>query len=188
MDRQKEERERGVTISCTTKEFFTAQYHYTIIDAPGARGSREEARAQGWRGQADQGSVREEEEGRQGGGGARGVGSGRGGRAGWLAAPRPLGCAPGAGRRHHPTLLRIPPSILSFFLSSFLSSMWPAPARKRFGRTAIFCSLLRLARDAPAPPFLPPSLPSRLCRPQGLHQEHDLRRRPGRRVPAHGPC
>ena len=35
MDRQKEERERGVTISCTTKEFFTDQYHYTIIDAPG---------------------------------------------------------------------------------------------------------------------------------------------------------
>jgi len=37
MDRQKEERERGVTISCTTKEFFTEQYHYTIIDAPGHR-------------------------------------------------------------------------------------------------------------------------------------------------------
>ena len=36
MDRQKEERERGVTISCTTKEFFTERYHYTIIDAPGA--------------------------------------------------------------------------------------------------------------------------------------------------------
>ena len=36
MDRQKEERERGVTISCTTKEFFTDLYHYTIIDAPGA--------------------------------------------------------------------------------------------------------------------------------------------------------
>ena len=36
MDRQKEERERGVTISCTTKEFFTDQFHYTIIDAPGA--------------------------------------------------------------------------------------------------------------------------------------------------------
>ena len=35
MDRQKEERERGVTISCTTKEFFTDNYHYTIIDAPG---------------------------------------------------------------------------------------------------------------------------------------------------------
>ena len=35
MDRQKEERERGVTISCTTKEFFTENYHYTIIDAPG---------------------------------------------------------------------------------------------------------------------------------------------------------
>lgn len=35
MDRQKEERERGVTISCTTKEFFTDRFHYTIIDAPG---------------------------------------------------------------------------------------------------------------------------------------------------------
>ena len=37
MDRQKEERERGVTISCTTKEFFTDKWHYTIIDAPGHR-------------------------------------------------------------------------------------------------------------------------------------------------------
>merc|ERR1712070_1285055 len=37
MDRQKEERERGVTISCTTKEFFTEKWHYTIIDAPGHR-------------------------------------------------------------------------------------------------------------------------------------------------------
>jgi GTPase len=37
MDRQKEERERGVTISCTTKEFFTDAWHYTIIDAPGHR-------------------------------------------------------------------------------------------------------------------------------------------------------
>jgi elongation factor 1-alpha len=37
MDRQKEERERGVTIACTTKEFFTDSYHYTIIDAPGHR-------------------------------------------------------------------------------------------------------------------------------------------------------
>merc|ERR1711975_11572 len=39
MDRQKEERERGVTISCTTKEFFTEKWHYTIIDAPGHRDS-----------------------------------------------------------------------------------------------------------------------------------------------------
>jgi len=31
------ERERGVTISCTTKEFFTDSKHYTIIDAPGHR-------------------------------------------------------------------------------------------------------------------------------------------------------
>jgi len=37
MDRQKEERERGVTISVTTKEFFTEKWHYTIIDAPGHR-------------------------------------------------------------------------------------------------------------------------------------------------------
>merc|ERR1712093_734073 len=37
MDRCKEERERGVTISCTTKEFFTDNWHYTIIDAPGHR-------------------------------------------------------------------------------------------------------------------------------------------------------
>jgi len=37
MDRQKEERERGVTIACTTKEFFTELWHYTIIDAPGHR-------------------------------------------------------------------------------------------------------------------------------------------------------
>ncbi len=35
--RQKEERERGVTIACTTKEFFTSKWHYTIIDAPGHR-------------------------------------------------------------------------------------------------------------------------------------------------------
>ena len=35
MDTQKEEQERGVTISCTTKEFHTDNYHYTIIDAPG---------------------------------------------------------------------------------------------------------------------------------------------------------
>merc|ERR1711915_1046247 len=31
----KEERERGVTIQCNTKEFFTEKYHYTIVDAPG---------------------------------------------------------------------------------------------------------------------------------------------------------
>jgi len=37
MDRQKEERERGVTITCCTKEFFTDRWHYTIIDAPGHR-------------------------------------------------------------------------------------------------------------------------------------------------------
>jgi len=37
MDTQKEERERGVTIACQTKEFYTPNYHYTIIDAPGQR-------------------------------------------------------------------------------------------------------------------------------------------------------
>jgi elongation factor 1-alpha len=37
MDKSKDERARGVTIACTTKEFFTDQYHYTIIDAPGHR-------------------------------------------------------------------------------------------------------------------------------------------------------
>merc|ERR1711964_906171 len=37
MDKSPEERGRGVTIACTTKEFFTPNYHYTIIDAPGHR-------------------------------------------------------------------------------------------------------------------------------------------------------
>lgn len=37
MDTQKEEQERGVTINCTTKEFYTDNFHYTIIDAPGHR-------------------------------------------------------------------------------------------------------------------------------------------------------
>ena len=37
MDKGKAERERGVTIDCTTKEFFTDSYHYTIVDAPGHR-------------------------------------------------------------------------------------------------------------------------------------------------------
>jgi len=37
MDKSKDERARGVTISCTTKEFFTDKFHYTIIDAPGHR-------------------------------------------------------------------------------------------------------------------------------------------------------
>merc|ERR1711912_10925 len=37
MDRQKEERERGVTIACTTKHFFTEKWYFTIIDAPGHR-------------------------------------------------------------------------------------------------------------------------------------------------------
>jgi len=35
MDTCKEERERGVTIQCNTKEFYTPNYHYTIVDAPG---------------------------------------------------------------------------------------------------------------------------------------------------------
>merc|ERR1719400_2675975 len=37
MDKNKDERARGVTIACTTKEFFTNNYHYSIIDAPGHR-------------------------------------------------------------------------------------------------------------------------------------------------------
>jgi len=37
MDKQKDERARGITIACTSKEFFTPNYHYTIIDAPGHR-------------------------------------------------------------------------------------------------------------------------------------------------------
>jgi elongation factor 1-alpha len=37
MDVSKEERARGVTIACTTKEFFTTKFHYTVIDAPGHR-------------------------------------------------------------------------------------------------------------------------------------------------------
>lgn len=37
MDNQKAERERGITIACNTKEFYTERYHYTIIDAPGHR-------------------------------------------------------------------------------------------------------------------------------------------------------
>lgn len=35
LDTTKAERERGITISCTTREFFTSNYHYSIIDAPG---------------------------------------------------------------------------------------------------------------------------------------------------------
>jgi elongation factor 1-alpha len=37
LDKSKEERARGVTIACTTKEFYTPSYHYTIVDAPGHR-------------------------------------------------------------------------------------------------------------------------------------------------------
>nr|QFG73745.1 MAG: elongation factor Tu GTP binding domain protein [Megaviridae environmental sample] len=37
MDSQKEERERGVTIQCNTKEFFTETKHFSIVDAPGHR-------------------------------------------------------------------------------------------------------------------------------------------------------
>jgi elongation factor 1-alpha len=37
MDKSKDERSRGLTISCTTREFFTEKFHYTIIDAPGHR-------------------------------------------------------------------------------------------------------------------------------------------------------
>jgi len=35
MDTLEEERKRGITIQCTTKEFYTDNFHYTIIDAPG---------------------------------------------------------------------------------------------------------------------------------------------------------
>jgi elongation factor 1-alpha len=37
LDNQKAEQERGITIACNTKEFYTERYHYTIIDAPGHR-------------------------------------------------------------------------------------------------------------------------------------------------------
>jgi elongation factor 1-alpha len=37
LDNNKEERARGITIACNTKEFYTDRYHYTIIDAPGHR-------------------------------------------------------------------------------------------------------------------------------------------------------
>ena len=37
LDKQAEEKKRGITISVTTKEFFTENWHYTIIDAPGHR-------------------------------------------------------------------------------------------------------------------------------------------------------
>jgi elongation factor 1-alpha len=37
LDNQKAEQERGITIACNTKEFYTSRYHYTIIDAPGHR-------------------------------------------------------------------------------------------------------------------------------------------------------
>ena len=37
MDRRKEERERGVTIACATKELYTEKWHCPIIDAPGHR-------------------------------------------------------------------------------------------------------------------------------------------------------
>lgn len=37
MDRQKEERARGVTIVCTTKDFYTETKHFTVLDCPGHR-------------------------------------------------------------------------------------------------------------------------------------------------------
>lgn len=37
LDTTPEEQDRGVTIKCTTKEFFTTKFHYTVIDAPGHR-------------------------------------------------------------------------------------------------------------------------------------------------------
>lgn len=35
MDTQKEEQARGITISCKTRDFYTDNYHYTIVDCPG---------------------------------------------------------------------------------------------------------------------------------------------------------
>ena len=32
MDKQKDERERGITISTTVKEFFTPNYHFSVAD------------------------------------------------------------------------------------------------------------------------------------------------------------
>jgi len=37
LDRLKEERIRGITITVNTKEFFTKSYHYTVFDTPGHR-------------------------------------------------------------------------------------------------------------------------------------------------------
>ena len=37
MDGLKEERERGITIDVAHKEFFTPNYYWTVIDAPGQR-------------------------------------------------------------------------------------------------------------------------------------------------------
>jgi elongation factor 1-alpha len=37
MDGLKEERERGITIDVAHKEFFTPNYYFTVIDAPGHR-------------------------------------------------------------------------------------------------------------------------------------------------------
>jgi len=37
MDNLKEERERGITIDVAHKEFFTPNYYWTVIDAPGHR-------------------------------------------------------------------------------------------------------------------------------------------------------
>ena len=37
MDKTKDERARGISMQCTTKEFFTTSYHYSIMDAPGHR-------------------------------------------------------------------------------------------------------------------------------------------------------
>ena len=37
MDKSEDERKRGITVACTTREFYTDSYHYSIIDAPGHR-------------------------------------------------------------------------------------------------------------------------------------------------------
>eukprot|EP01083_Nonionella_stella_P161908 530878_1 len=37
MDKSAQERNRGVTIDCCTRDFYTEKFHYSIIDAPGHR-------------------------------------------------------------------------------------------------------------------------------------------------------
>ncbi len=47
MDRQKEEHECGVTSACTTQDFYTEKWHYTVVnDAPGHRNINKDANLQ----------------------------------------------------------------------------------------------------------------------------------------------